>query len=178
MKMKTGRLNLSRGLPKTGVLTSVVDYDDGYYQAGWWKGTKYPNLRTRFIAKTLNGDDVVLDLATGLMWAADGDELGCNGGAVISWQAAIDFPSANPFAGYDDWRLPNIKELFSIVDNAHWTPAIKEPPFANTKTGHYWSSNTDINTPSRAFYLDFGLGSIFVAAKTETRYMRMVRGGV
>lgn len=57
-----------------------------------------------------NGDGTITDLATGLMWLQD------DNGEAISWSEALVFAEDTSFAGYDDWRLPNAKELQSIVD--------------------------------------------------------------
>ncbi len=57
-----------------------------------------------------NGDGTVTDLATGLMWSQD------DNGEALSWEEALAYAEGATLAGYDDWRLPNIKELQSIVD--------------------------------------------------------------
>lgn len=60
-----------------------------------------------------NGDDTISDLATGLMWAKNDSQ------AALNWEEALNFVAEKneaKFLGYSDWRLPNIKELQSIVD--------------------------------------------------------------
>jgi hypothetical protein len=57
-----------------------------------------------------NGDGTISDLATGLMWAQ------ADSGAAYNWESALDYCEGLSLAGYDDWRLPNAKELQSIVD--------------------------------------------------------------
>jgi hypothetical protein len=57
-----------------------------------------------------NGDGTISDAATGLMWQA-GDS-----GAGLNWQEALAYAEGLTLGGYDDWRLPNAKELQSIVD--------------------------------------------------------------
>ncbi len=57
-----------------------------------------------------NGDGTVTDNATGLMWTRD------DNGAAVLWEDALDYAETSSFAGYSDWRLPNVKELQSIVD--------------------------------------------------------------
>ncbi|GAJ04868.1 unnamed protein product, partial [marine sediment metagenome] len=138
--MEAGETVLSRGLPKTGQTAVEQAGDDGFYQAGWWQGIK--KARTRFIAKTIgdNGDDVVIDLATGLMWAADGGAAGCFNGGEHTWLECFTYLVDFEFAGFSDWRIPNVKELMSIVDNGRQNPAIKEPPFSLTRPVGYWTS--------------------------------------
>lgn len=174
------RLNFpfSRGLPKTGQATSYDTGDDGQYEAGWWLRRLNANNKTRFLVKTLSGDDVVIDLATGLMWARDGDANGCAMGAKKNWGLALDFALDLTFAGYSDWRLPNIMELFSIIKHEDYNPAIWAE-FTNTKyTDNYWSSTTRKFSTSYARALSFSEGSYYTKAKTDSYYLRLVRGGV
>ncbi len=57
-----------------------------------------------------NGDGTVTDLATGLMWMQD------DSGYGMEWQDALAYCEDLEYAGHTDWRLPNAKELQSIVD--------------------------------------------------------------
>jgi hypothetical protein len=66
-----------------------------------------------------NGNGTVTDEATGLMWMkADSgkSKAGKNKDGKLNWQEALDWAGNLEYAGYSDWRLPNIKELQSIVD--------------------------------------------------------------
>ncbi len=57
-----------------------------------------------------NGDGTVTDEATGLMWQQ------ADSGTGMDWEDALEYAEDSTLAGYDDWRLPNVKELQSIVD--------------------------------------------------------------
>lgn len=57
-----------------------------------------------------NGDGTVTDVATGLMWTQD------DNGAGLSWEGALSYAENALIADYDDWRLPNAKELQSLLD--------------------------------------------------------------
>ena len=60
-----------------------------------------------------NGDGTVTDLVTGLMWVkARGDK--------TTWQDAMDGAARSRVGGYDDWRAPTIKELYSLIDFNGW----------------------------------------------------------
>jgi hypothetical protein len=132
-------------LAKTGQTTSYADGDDGYYE----KGVAWPSPRFKD-----HGDGTVTDNLTGLMWAknanlADGK---------MSWNDAIDY-SYNLGLGsegcgttYTGWRLPNIKELQSLIDFGHElinNNDVKLPtghPFVNVELGpYYWSSTSNSN---------------------------------
>jgi hypothetical protein len=57
-----------------------------------------------------NGDGTISDLATGLSWTQ------ADSGRGLDWKQALGYCETLSFAGHDDWRLPNAKELHSIVD--------------------------------------------------------------
>jgi len=112
-----------------------------------------------------NGDGTISDLATGLTWLKQDSETG------MSWEEALSYAEAAEFAGYDDWRLPNAKELQSIVDydrspGATDSAAI-DPVFECTdiknEAGeadfpYYWTSTTHVDGPNarQAIYIAFG----------------------
>ena len=59
---------------------------------------------------TDNGDGTVTDEVTGLTWQQTPANTG------LSWQEAVDCCESLELGGYDDWRIPTLKELFSISD--------------------------------------------------------------
>ena len=155
------------GLPKTGQTVEYQSGDDGAYEKG------YPKSGARFVD---NGDGTITDKATGLMWAKDGNGAGCNNGATIAWGAAITFANDLTFAGYSDWRLPNVKELQSIVDYSTYNPAI-DSSFTNTQSGYYWSSTTYADLTDFAWDVYFNYGYVDLDDKDDGYYVRPVRGG-
>jgi len=178
MKMEAEHIILTRLLPKTGQETSYVAGDDGHYQAGWWRGKLLVDNKTRYVVKTIGGDVVVIDNATGLMWAADGDAAGCYGGLSNEWDIAITIANGLDFAGFTDWRLPNTKELFSIMDYGVGYPCITEPPFSNTFKGSYWTSTTDVGVSSYAYSINFGTSLVAKNPKDADLRIRCVRSGL
>lgn len=168
----------SRGMPKTGQKTLYLAGDDETYQAGWWRKRFVDTNRTRFVSKTIGDDLVVFDKATGLMWAGDGTAAGCNGGAVITWADAIAYPAIFEFAGFNDWRIPNIVECLSILNFGTRNPAISEPPFEHTVNDFYWSSTTSIGATTKCLTTDYGNGYMSFKDKELLYYLRCVRLGV
>jgi len=169
---------ITRCLPKTGQVTEYQAGDDGTYEAGWWKGRLNANNRTRFIAKTIGGDAIVLDRATGLMWAADGNAAGCNNGAIITWANAITYANGLTFATFSDWRVPNIFEIYSLL-NFGATPLVYSSFFSNIQTGDfYWSNTTNPNDSLTAYGVKFVNGWIQHLTKTTSRYLICVRKGL
>jgi hypothetical protein len=96
-----------------------------------------------------HGDGTITDHRTGLMWqkvTADvGDDQDGNNDGSLDWCEALTFADDLDFAGHTDWRLPNIRELNSIVDPSQLDPAID--PVFEARPLAYWSSTT------RAFQL-------------------------
>lgn len=116
-----------------------------------------------------NGDETISDLATGLMWQKADD------GNSRNWEDALLYANNLQLSNKNDWRLPNAKELQSIVDYTRspqttGTPAI-DPVFQTTEItdpdgnyGHYpffWTGTTHldgVNPYNKAVYIAFGEG--------------------
>ena len=115
-----------------------------------------------------NGDGTITDRNTGLMWQRD------DSGSGMNWNDALIHAEQLNFAGHDDWRLPNVKELQSILDYSRSpqttnSPAI-DPIFNSTQIidegnnvnwAFYWSGTThathqDGNDGRTASYVAFG----------------------
>jgi len=149
------------GLPKTGQVTSYQRGDDGDYKKGW-SGNRFIN----------NGDGTITDNATGLMWVANPASAGVGG--TYTWDDAIAACKNLKFAGYGDWRLPNIKELVSIVDYGAHNPTINTAYFTSQSL-LFWSSTTSACYTSGAWLIDFSCGLMVNLDKTVPFSMRPVR---
>jgi hypothetical protein len=108
-----------------------------------------------------SGNGTVIDFSTRLMW-----QKGDSGSAPIDWRSALAYCENLNFGGYTDWRLPNAKELQSIVDYTR-SPATSGTPAINPVFGYsnvepyYWSSTTlaeinPVTTTGEAIYVAFG----------------------
>jgi len=62
---------------------------------------------------TANDEGSITDTATGLMWASDGSIVSFNWEQALLW---VEQQNAASYLGYSDWRLPNAKEMQSLVD--------------------------------------------------------------
>ncbi|RME75967.1 MAG: DUF1566 domain-containing protein [Chloroflexi bacterium] len=82
------------------------------------RGTEYGN--NNFVD---NGDGTITDNATGLMWAQADSGVGMTWEEALAW---VQQKNAENYLGYSDWRLPNVKELQSIVDYTQ-APGASDP---------------------------------------------------
>ncbi len=178
MKMKAKNIVLSRGLPKTGQTGSYNPGDDGDVEAGWWVGKKIANNKTRFIEKTLDGDDVVIDRATGLMWPKDNSLAGGRSNSATGWISQIIYANGLDFAGFTDWRMPNINELISIINWSQFNPAISNPPFINTISALLWSSTKHTDLIHYFWCLGASEGKIEYYDRNDLHRIKCVRGGL
>jgi hypothetical protein len=134
-------------LPQTGQSASYATGDDGALNKGVvWPSPRFTNLN----GSTPITGSVVLDQLTGLMWTKDGNIPGpvsCTPAAPKYWQEALDFVTclnSNGYLGYSDWRLPNKREMRSLVNygepnNASW---LLTQGFTNVMSDRYWTSTS------------------------------------
>lgn len=98
-----------------------------------------------------NGNGTVTDLRSGLMWkqcveGASGSN--CSGTAsAMNWPAAQDAAQNSTFAGFDDWRMPNTRELLSLVEYCNFDPAINGTYFPNAPSSGVWAGSPRIPPP-------------------------------
>ena len=124
-----------------------------------------------FAGYTRNGD-IVTDTTTGLQWQ-DNTEAKT---VIKTWIEAINYCENLTLGGYNDWRLPNINELNSIVDRSKNNPIVGN--FTNVSSGNYWSSTTVAGDSNYAWFVDFyGGGMENGYNKSNSYYVRCVRAG-
>ena len=116
--------------------------------------------------------EIVTDGDTCLQWQDNADAKTVR----KTWSEAIEYCENLSLGGYDDWRLPNINELRSIVDYTRFNPAMN-PTFQNVVSSAYWSSTTDASGSSNAWYVSFYDGHDVWRGKSVSVYVRCVRAG-
>ena len=144
-------------------------------------GVQATNPTSVYTIDTANG--TVTDTRTGLMWdrcarGLSGSSCTTGTAATFTWQAALDATALiGSYKGYSDWRLPNIKELNSLIEVCRSNPAINEFAFPSTPTSEFfWSSSPVLSAPAFAWDVDFDGGYTLGANRNTSERIRLVRG--
>ena len=116
-----------------------------------------------------NGDGTVSDVATGLIWEQILD------GSANNYSEAITYCDNLSLAGYTDWRLPDVKELTSVVDYRNDQPAVDAGAFPATNNIEFWSSSEFASDTSQAWRVDFVDGRVIASNKAVDNLARCVR---
>lgn len=126
----------------------------------------------------INGDQTLRDNLTGLVWSKDAN----SAAATKNWQEALDYVRAlnnTNYLGYNDWRLPNRKELMSLInlgqaDIASW---LIIQGFGNVQSSYYWSSSSYADSTNAAWTLHMYDSSVSGSNKANNYYVWPVRAG-
>ena len=111
----------------------------------------------------------VRDRKNGLMWTQNADLAA----GPVTWMNAFTFTEAMNLDrnwGYDDWRLPNIRELESITDMDRHSPAIAGADLFDNLQPFYWSSTTSVYDPRYAWALYTEDGNLGVGVKANPEF--------
>ena len=103
-----------------------------------------------------NGDGTITDNATGLMWMQN------DNGSGILWENALSYAENSTFAGHSDWRLPDIKELQSIVDYS------RSPSTTNSAAINSLFNCTQITNEAGVADYPFYMSSTTFSSQTPT----------
>ena len=122
-------------------------------------------LFAAFTSTTVQGDVIVTDTETGLIWQK----------TYVSgktWQQALSYCESLTYAGYSDWRLPNKNELASLVNYEKYNPT---SDFPDMPSQYFWSSSTSAISTNNAWGVYFSNGLVAHYNKTDGYYVRCVR---
>jgi hypothetical protein len=180
---------------RTGQTKSYATGDD----ADLKKGVAWPNPRF-----TDNGDGTVTDNLTRLIWLKnanciqtkypgfDSDETAGDG--MVTWHHALDFVAginAGTYtacgSNYADWRLPNVRELQSLIHFSYYDPPVPNTagtgqwtegdPFTGLQLSYYWSATTSAYSKLRAWDIRMRFSRVGSPLKSSGRYVWPVRAG-
>jgi len=138
------------------------------------------------------GDGTVKDNLTSLIWLKDASAIGVRTWAdafaqIANLNSGTDFSAADYAAGtYDDWRLPNRKELESLLGFEYQDPALSDSSgilqwsegnaFSAVNSDYYWTSTSRVDEViGRAWTVHFNFGDVNLYDKDSTRYVWPVR---
>ncbi len=124
----------------------------------------------------------VKDHKTGLIWqqcsvGQSGNECSQDTAQRYTWSQALAVAQEEQYTTGLAWRLPNIKELRSIVEQRCVVPTINLTIFHNTHSSGYWSVSPAAYGSSYAWYVNFSYGDSGGNKKNDNKYIRLVRMG-
>lgn len=130
---------------------------------------------------TDHGNGTVKDTRTKLMWKQCAEGLSgaaCQTGSAqnYTWAQALAHAEGSTFANFTDWRLPNVKELSSLVEDCREAPAINTHRFPNTPDALFWSSSPTLYS-NAAWSVGFNFGYADEFFRSFNGHVRLVRGG-
>ena len=168
-----------------------VNGDDGYLSTNGYAHIRLVRGATssfrgnnRYTTQTIGNDMIVIDPTASLMWkrCSEGqtNDNNCTGSATgLTWQNALDrannVNNNGGYAGFSDWRLPNVEELRSLVRRDSQSPSINSTIFPNVDNVNYWS-NTPNKDGTRAYNINFRYGDDAISLRSNgTPKVRLVR---
>ncbi|MFP4110891.1 MAG: DUF1566 domain-containing protein [Desulfonatronovibrio sp.] len=144
---------------------------DSGQDASFRTGQAWP--RPRF---EVQEERMVLDRLTGLTWTRKVNFFDF----PLTWSQALDQIkelNEHGFAGFYDWRLPNRRELRSVISHGSRKPALPVGhPFEDVFQAWYWTSTTAAIKPAYAWYVHLEGGRMFFGGKTQRYLCWPVRG--
>ena len=145
--------------------------------------------RSRYVISA--GADMVTDLYNGLSWQrcpasavlnnrgtpADASDDRCDAANVpaFSWQAALQHSTTSAIGDFNDWRLPNIKELESLVEPRCLPLAFDTAVFPAIARPKFWSSTPSPQDGAKVETINFFIGETGSSSKTDLADLRLVR---
>ena len=128
-------------------------------------------LSSVVLADFTANSDTVIDNKTQLEWqktTLDDNK---------TWGTAITYCEGLTLGGYDDWRLPNFNELYSLADKSTFNPAIDSSFGTIFTISGYWTSTIDASDSTSVWFIDFNTGESASYGKIDPLYVRCVRAG-
>ncbi len=187
-------VGLRAPVPKTGQTKTVPFAAPSGSDGDLQKGVARPNPRF-----TDNNNGTVMDNLTGLIWLTNANCANATRDWLTALSDVVMLNTAGTMNGINcgdisnggshqiDWRLPNVKELQSLIDYAFYNPALSNTagtaqwkagdPFTGVQSAYYWSSSTYAGDTGVAWYVALVNGLVGGDVKSNALYVWPVRGG-
>ena len=136
-----------------------------------WGFYGHSTIIHRYVLKVINGDKVVIDHATGLMWHQPGSDENMEWENAKKWARELN---RRGYSGYSDWRLPTVEEAASLLEPGESNGLYIDPVFSNYQE---WIWTGDDYGPEDAWGVYFGGGLVFWVNFASKFYVRPVRSG-
>ena len=149
---------------------------------------------TSHLVSKAKTDGTVADSKTKLMWKRCPEGYSYNstnnicsksGTIAYTWTNALNgpatvnvtgFPNAEGLPNYKNWRLPNIKELHSIIEDQCWNTAVNETVFPSTvEVDFLWSNSPSATAAGSSWCIDLMYGEMTAGLRSDTHGVRLVR---
>jgi len=121
------------------------------------RGASLPN--GTFLESTVGGKVTVTDAATGLVWTKEYT-------TGLTWSGSLSYCENLNYGGFADWRLPNIEELKTLVDDT--IPGSVTSLLPGMSSDSFWSSSTWVANQAYGYYVAFSNSSSSYFEKTGT----------
>lgn len=158
------KTNQMQSYDELGEIVSNTLHDDGFYKKG---------IDSKYTYKDENNTSIVIDNITGLMWQNNenkkkkySDE---NGNAK-------EYCTNLTLGNYNDWRLPEVEELESIIDYFSEKKPMIDKIFTNSKSYVYWTNTSYIDDENSVWKVSFSSTEVSKSLKEQKYYVRCVRG--
>jgi hypothetical protein len=136
-----------------------------------WGFYGHSTINHSYGLKVINGDKVVIDHATGLMWYQNGSDNYMKWNVVKQWVRGLN---SRGHAGYSDWRLPTVEEAASLLESSKSNGLCIDHIFSNTQE---WIWTGDEYGSEGAWGVHFSSGLVFWVNFASEFYVRPVRSG-
>ena len=136
-----------------------------------WGFFGHSTIIHRYGLKEINGDKVVIDHATGLMWHQSSADENMEWENAKKWVRELN---SRGYSGYSDWRLPTVEEAASLLESSKSNGLYIDPIFSNKQE---WIWTGDEYGSEGAWGVYFGIGLVFWVNFASEFYVRPVRSG-
>lgn len=136
---------------------------------GFWG---YSTIKNNYETKTVNGEKVVKDHATGLIWHQSGSS------DTLTWSQAKEWLrnlNHQKYAGYGNWRLPTVEEAASLLEPSKQSDGLYIHPVFDKKQEWIWTG--DSYDSRNSWSTDFSGGGVLTCNVEDGSYIRPVLSG-